>query len=94
MNAHTPGPWKATDKVGNNIFHIDASTRGGVAFCDNEANAALIAAAPDLLEAMEALFKECAMVHKYGGEIYNQKEADAAIQAAKAAIAKAKGELS
>jgi hypothetical protein len=49
-------------------------------------------AAPDLLAACEALFEHCAMVHKYWGDNGNQREADAAIAAAKAAIAKARGE--
>lgn len=57
-----------------------------------QANSKLICAAPDMLSALEALFENCAMIHKYGGEISNQKEADAAIEAARAAIAKAKGE--
>lgn len=55
-------------------------------------NAALIAAAPDLLAALQALFAECAMIHRYGGEANNQREADAAIAAGRAAIAKATGE--
>jgi len=54
-----------------------------------KANAQLIAAAPELLEAMKELFKQCAMIHKYGGEICNQKKADLAIKNAKKAIAEA-----
>lgn len=72
-------------------FYIEDEA-GTIGKIYREENARMVAAAPDLLEAMENLFKECAMIHKYGGEIYNQKEADAAIAAAKAAIAKAKGE--
>ena len=53
---------------------------------------ALIAAAPDLLAALEGLFEQCAMVHKKWGDGANGKEADAAQAAARAAIAKAKGE--
>jgi len=52
----------------------------------------LIASAPELLVALEGLFKECAMIHKYGGDACNQKEADLAIDNAKKAISKAKGE--
>ncbi len=58
-----------------------------------EANARLIAAAPDLLAALVALFENCAMPHKYWGEGCNQKEADAAKEAGRAAIAKATGAL-
>jgi hypothetical protein len=55
------------------------------------ANARLIAAAPELLSALESLFEHCSMVHKRWGDGSNQKEADAAIEAARAAIAKAEG---
>lgn len=51
----------------------------------------LIAAAPDMLEALEALFKNCSMIHNTWGDGCNQREADAAIAAGRAAIAKAKG---
>jgi hypothetical protein len=52
------------------------------------ANARLIAAAPDLLDALKGLFEHCVMVRRVWGD---QKEADAAIAAGKAAIAKAEG---
>ena len=55
------------------------------------ADLALIAAAPDLLSALQAIFKECALIHRYGGDACNQKEADAAIAAGHAAIHKATG---
>lgn len=34
-----------------------------------------------LADAVAELFKQCVMVHRYGGEICNQKEADAAVKA-------------
>lgn len=43
----------------------------------------------DLLVAMKAMFKECAMIHKYGGDCYNGKQAAAAIKAGRDAMAKA-----
>jgi hypothetical protein len=54
--------------------------------------AKLIAAAPELLESLEALFEQCAMVHMHWGDGDNTREADAAMTAGRAAIAKAKGE--
>jgi hypothetical protein len=44
---------------------------------------------PELLAALSDLFKHCAMVHRHWGEGSNQKESDAAIAAARAALAKA-----
>ena len=57
-----------------------------------KANAAIIAAAPDLLAALEGLVEQCAMVHKHWGDGANGKESDAAQAAGRAAIAKARGE--
>lgn len=39
-----------------------------------------------LIEGLRGLFEHCAMVHKHWGEGSNQKEADAAIAAARAAL--------
>lgn len=56
------------------------------------ANAELIAAAPDLLAALEGLFAQCTMARRYyGSPTGNQKKTDAAIAAGLAAIRKAKG---
>lgn len=46
-------------------------------------------AAPAMLAALQGLFAHCAMVHKHWGEGCNQREADAAIAQARAAIAEA-----
>ena len=51
------------------------------------ANAAL-----DLLNGLEGLFEHCAMIHKHWGDGSNQKQANAAILAAQAAIKKARAE--
>jgi len=62
-----------------------------VAQCNVYENATLIAAAPDMYEALVALFAECTMVNRYGGDAYNQPAADAAINAARAALTRAEG---
>lgn len=54
-------------------------------------NANLIAAAPELLEALKGIFEQCALVHKRWGDGNNLREATAAIDTARAAIAKAEG---
>ena len=52
----------------------------------------LAEAAPRLLAALEALFRECSIIHKHWGEDCNQKQSDAAIAAAMAAVKQARGE--
>lgn len=88
MSKHTPGPWQA---LGRDILSMHAYPRAsGPLVCvvdDNDnskwpADAALIAAAPDLLAACEVLLDAVARGdHK-----------DKALRTARAAIAKAKGE--
>jgi len=58
---------------------------------DCERIAHIIAAAPDLLAALEGLFEQCAMIHRHWGDGDNIKAADAAVDTARAAMAKAKG---
>ena len=60
MTKHTPGPWKRLHSEGSMIcangLHVASVPVGGP--IDNpafQANASLIAAAPDLLEALKAL---------------------------------------
>ena len=105
---HTPGQWHIGSGNGEgSIFADNGRTRfeiGGTTLypiCqvnrkwedeEDEANARLIAAAPELLQAILDLFRECAIVHKYWGDGANTKEADAAIKRAKDAIAKATGQ--
>jgi ketosteroid isomerase-like protein len=92
MSAHTPGPWTVAD---NNEVHCDAKTIAMVADLnwgqyrdaeDNgeaefEANARLIAAAPELLEALKALTDADTDFTRAWAK-----------EAARAAIAKATGE--
>lgn len=91
---HTPGPWKFKDEIfanrryvriyGSDLVNVtDLNTYPSIPV---EANARLIAAAPDLLAALEE------MAAVFGWQSPNANPAvDTAIAAARAAIAKAKG---
>jgi hypothetical protein len=46
---------------------------------------------PRLVEALEGLFAQCVMIHRYGGDGCNQREADAAINAARALLTELEG---
>lgn len=88
---HTPGPWNVNDERGidGNIYIEDAL--GVVAIVTDEANARLIAAAPELLEALKVL------THGYSevGNLYHdvsRKDISAAWVKARALVAKATGE--
>lgn len=97
---HTPGPWQISDNVNNHCgtgcwYQI---TRGDEYVCEiyaieeknpdiekHEANARLIAAAPDLLAACEALLVEWEYIERMHGE-HGGRE----VSMVRAAIAKAK----
>ena len=54
MIEHTPGPWEAQERA---VYQVDGF---GLAYCEGnkgEANACLMAAAPDMLEALERVEK-------------------------------------
>jgi hypothetical protein len=84
--SHTPGPWHAEGSVVTNDQDEIVSTCF-IGFCarkdrdEDHATARLIAAAPDMLEALEEIMKTIAGCQT---EFY--------YQLARAAIAKAKGE--
>ena len=84
---HTPGPWKVItgnlvrDSHGN-VIHGDSN------FVRNEANAVLIASAPDLLAALKGLLRGTSRDHKHNGGPY---PGDCFYCPAVAAIAKAEG---
>ena len=94
MSEHTPGPWKAKKWVGTDPYddpdrpfvevgnvHWSPKNWKPAAAIKQTANARLIAAAPELLEALENLLK----VHEgEGGTQHN------AADIARAAISKAK----
>jgi hypothetical protein len=105
--AHTPGPWKTE---GRDVQTADGLITVAIAHgpvgewqkvrTEHEANARLIAAAPDLLEACER-FMNCGLLATSGKttdgkepniSVYIHPELDAAIENARAAINKAKGE--
>lgn len=94
MTQHTPGPWKTFRPYGT--IYIKARLRGStiqeVASCgptetpeQQEANARLIASAPELLEALRELLDACKDA-KFSSDPFD------AIPNARTAIAKATGE--
>jgi len=76
---HTPGPWTGHKFYGqqqNSVLadcglriamlqRSAASARSVECRAEGEANARLIAAAPDLLDALEAILRECCLVHRH-----------------------------
>lgn len=93
---HTPGPWEwelSADESGEAVINIlamagdvEVSIVEGAYFTresddENDANADLFCAAPDLLEALEGLYSVCVGIP---GD-------DPRVKAAQAAIAKARG---
>jgi hypothetical protein len=93
---YTKSPWHICEVTGRNLKLIrDANgycvaeavkpANSGAAYIDADANAALIAAAPDMLAACEAIAAQLG-----GGDSFTQWEAAKAQLLA--AIAKAKGE--
>lgn len=86
----TKGNWKADgNKIMTKTGLFEVRLANGIGLNQIKDNVRLYAASKDLLAAMKAMFKECAMIHKYGGEIYNGKQSAAAIKAGREAIAKA-----
>ena len=96
MSKHTPGPWTVTDEDDFYGLAIEAAGREGeyvpvarvpVDYDDRperEANARLMAAAPDLLEALKALLSGSER-HIFSTECKTERDA------ARTAIAKAEG---
>ena len=90
MAKHTPGPWHVGMKPGPIVYGEDGAQVAPlhvpmVPKEENRANARLIAAAPELLEALENLLE-----HVENRDALGAYWADP--MAARAAIAKAKGE--
>lgn len=85
---HTKGEWKARNN--DNYCLVYSELHGGITLCnhegkhkeEHEANAKLIAAAPDLLEALQDLVSD----YEFAGDYRNM---GALVSKAKAAIKKA-----
>ena len=83
---HTPGPWRVESGPYYRAIRVDSEVIADmrqISRSFNESNARLIAAAPDLLAALEG------MLEVFGDE-FGAGESDTC-DAARAAIAKAKG---
>lgn len=89
---HTPGPWNAVELEDGNIVTGNTRHCGNVCELDlgteSDANARLIAAAPELLEALERALRWFDGDFPYGHEDVERGETAAA---ARAAIEKARG---
>ena len=95
MSKHTLGPWEASEGYPSDIWHVDMPSRGysvvvsraeedwDMAGEEVQANAHLIAAAPELLDALETLLLST--------ERDDMNFRVRAMEAAREAIAKAKG---
>jgi len=93
MSKHAPGPWKITHSEVNG-YRVSDSTGWGVAVVlkdvNDEANAHLIAAAPQMLEALERLRGwVVAEAEQFGAVLPD----DDIMEQATAAIRAAKGEV-
>lgn len=100
---HTPGPWHLSSKGDGRTYVEGGDTADDIACLlmdhaqsENNANARLIAAAPDLLAACKAIIATHPKHHwRIGspGSVarMEQEEQEAAIELARAAIAKAGG---
>lgn len=92
---HTPGPWEAADLrvMWGSYFVADCNGKGDIGRQDeSRANARLIAAAPDLLAALQLIVNGCTRVvdqDSCGQDMVKVRAA--AIEKGRAAIAKAGG---
>ena len=67
MNAHTPGPWRLTDAHNPRVILIDGPHGAVAEFVDfrKMADARLIAAAPDMLAALQNIYANAAESPEY-----------------------------
>lgn len=97
---HTPGPWSVyrnnvKEKYGachDNIFIKKGNDIICELFSENDANARLIAAAPDLLAVLEHIAGHADMARTCANDAGRIKSLENIINSARAAIAKARGD--
>jgi hypothetical protein len=88
MTKHAPGPWEVVEQDNNEDIYFIEPNVAIIERCVNDpssdiANARLIAAAPDLLDALQYMLEVCPAIDQQGEEAHQQ---------ARAAIATATGE--
>jgi hypothetical protein len=87
LNKVTPGSWKAARVYGNNVpdsFKVFTKTFGGVCVADcgdNEENANLCAAAPDLLEALKIMVAHAQEKYPHFENERGQKDIEQSLKA-------------
>jgi hypothetical protein len=96
MSAHTPGPWSVEkERDFWNVTSVQGDIVGieGLYRCDgsDEANARLIAAAPELLEALRYMLRRYVELVESGDAGDWNPETETEVIEARAAIAKAEG---
>ncbi len=82
-NKHTAGPWRPTCKFGGGTeikdftTIVDSDNRLFIGLASNEANARLIASAPEMLEALERMVKLLESIERETGycTLVTQKDA-------------------
>ncbi len=101
MRKFTKGPWAVDDglvisashgRLSIAEAHDHSETSADHTEEEAQANARLIAEAPAMYQALKALFDNCAMIHKFGGDVCNRKQANETIASAKAIISRIDGE--
>ena len=96
--SHTPGPWTAVDFREHHI--VSDKYDGSICFVypkrgvPNEANAHLIAAAPDLLAACEAALRSYDLAHEVECNLGPEDVCSCHVGMLETAVKKAKGEKS
>ncbi len=105
MGTHTPGPWKSEDTLSGAEVNSDTSGQWAsiawleenrlgsrqVSSDEQRANARLVAAAPELLEALE-LFVDASLREVIVSGPHKRTEGEKVYASARAAIRKARGE--
>ena len=96
MNKHTPGPWtvaRMDNGFIDEIGPLSAEDYKGVSYLDvTNTDAALIAAAPDLLEALKLLHEAAGSIKADQHMLATYPKLLVAVRVADIAIAKAAGE--